>query len=175
MPTLEQILSEMYGQTAPLRTATVGNLQSILAGAPASSLPAYAPNRAAIEGQYNVAAEQARSLLPRGGQLNRAMLDLGEGRANAVSNLESAIRGDALKQASQLGFGMTPSFLSGAGAQQNALLDWNRQQQLQRAYDQQQLNAMLGNIGAGIPLLFGTPAAGQATPGLIQAILGILG
>ena len=76
MPSLEELLSQMYTQTAPLRTATVGNLQSILSGAPASSLPAYAPNRAAIEGQYTTAENQLRSSLPRGGLLQSSLADL---------------------------------------------------------------------------------------------------
>ncbi len=146
MPTLEQLLSELYGQTAPLRTATVGNLQSILGGAPASSLPAYAPNRAAIEGQFNVASEQARSMLPRGGQLNRAILDLGQGRARAVSGLESAVRGDALHRAAQIGFGQVPGLTS--GALPSHTLDWRQDLAKQEARNQ-----MVGNIGMGLGLL----------------------
>ena len=146
MPTLAELLSQTYAQTEPLRGATVGNLQSILSGSPASSLPAYAPNRAAIEGQYNVGLEQARSLLPRGGQLNRAILDLGQGRGRAVSDLESAIRGQALNQAAQIGFGGLPGLISGTSTSEQLA-------QRQKAWEQQQFNAMFGNIGQGIGLL----------------------
>ena len=145
MPSLEELLSQMYTQTAPLRTATVGNLQSILSGAPASSLPAYAPNRAAIEGQYSIAENQLRSSLPRGGLLQSSLADLIGKRAGAVSDLESAVRGGALNQAATLGVGAVPGLISGTGTAQDLALR-------RKIAEQQRLNDLLRNIGSGVDL-----------------------
>lgn len=153
MPTLQELLTQVYGQTDRLRRATVNTLSDVMGGAPASTLPAYAPNRAAIEGQYNVAAEQARSIIPRGGQLNRALLDLGRSRAGAVSGLESSVRGDALNKAMSLGFGVVPGIISGtAGAETTALTGQRLGLETDIA-QQQAKNQLVGNIGMGLGLL----------------------
>lgn len=153
MPSLEELLNLVYSQTAPLREQTVNTLSAVLGGAPASSLPAYAPNRSAIEGQYNVALDQAYSGLPRGGQLNKAILDLGEARAGAVSDLESAVRGEALNKASSLGFGVVPGITTGLSAQQGLNLQQRMAEQQERMAGQQELNATVSNIGLSLGLL----------------------
>ena len=140
MATAQDLLSAIYGQTQPLRDATLSSLLPALQGAPASSIPGYAPQRSALEGQFNVAQNQLYSAMPRGGQLNASLADLFGKRASAVSGLENTILGNARNQAMQLGFGMIPSELSTASA-----IDWRDLQA--RAAKAAQASATAANLG----------------------------
>src|SRR3972149_1058509 len=71
------LINLIIGQTNPLRTMTTQRLQDVLSGGiPISSMPQYAPLRAAIEGQFSTAEKQLQSSLPRGGLLGSSMADL---------------------------------------------------------------------------------------------------
>lgn len=159
MATSEQLLeqalarnNELYALTQPLRTQGVNTLQSVMMGAPASSLPAYAPNRAAIEGQYTTTDRLLQNTLQRGGQLNAERSDLLGKRADAVSGLESSVRQDALNKALSIGWGAAPTSLSTQMSGANML---NTAEAQDAARSAQALQAGTTGIGLLLGLLGG--------------------
>ena len=143
--------NQLWGLTQPLREQGANTLKSVLLGAPASSLPAYAPNRAAIEGQYATTDNLLLNAMGRGGQLNAERADLLGKRAEAVSKLEADTRNDALNKALQLGFGQ-----SGVGTTAN----------LSAA------NTLMGQENKDAQLLAQSVSGGMTGLGLLLGMLG---
>jgi hypothetical protein len=63
----------------------------------------YAPQRAAMENQFNVAQGQLRDSMPRGGQLNSKLADLILQRAQSVGGLDASLYNQSMNRAMQLG------------------------------------------------------------------------
>lgn len=148
----QALIDELLKQTSGLRDLTTEQLTAILGGAPASSVPAYAPSRAALENQYNVAQGQILSTLPRGGQQNAALEDLINTRASGVSNLESTIAGNAFNQALSTGFGVLPVALGTEAQSANTLASLENQQ---AQSESQNILMSAAGIGALLDILFG--------------------
>jgi len=142
----QNVLSKLIAQTDPLRAATTKRLQDVLSGGiPISSMPQYAPLRAAIEGQFSTAEKQLQSSLPRGGLLGSSMADLIGKRAGAVSMLDKDLLSQAQNQAASIGFGQVGTGISGLGNSASILAN----QEAQRAA-QQSPTWQTGGMGLGL-------------------------
>ncbi len=153
------LIQKLLAQTQPLRDQTTRTLSSVLSGAPASSLPAYAPNRAALEGQYNQAKTAILGRTPRGGALFKQLADLEGKRAGAVTGLESDVRNNAMNQALQIGYQGLPSLLSAEANTSNQLANSQRFQwemdQAKKNVERQNIAGLAQGGGALLGLLAG--------------------
>lgn len=120
---LGQTTSDASGilkQTSPLRSLTAANLTAVLGGGRTDQLRVFAPEREAIESQFNQARGNIIAGGTPGGSLQRSLADLNIGRAQAVTGLESDVRRRAFEDALRIGYGAAPSTVfpayAGAGA-----------------------------------------------------------
>lgn len=111
-----QYATELMGQTAPTREASIGTINDVLAGGRPENMRVFAPEREAVESQFHNAKENLMESIPaRGGELNRRLVDLNIGRASALGGLEAGVRRDAMNQALQVGFQAPATAMAGLG------------------------------------------------------------
>ena len=125
------IARQLFGETGPLRTTSLGQLQGFLTN---GTLPfplqsgldqIRTTGREDLESQYNVARQNILGLTPnRGGQLNSALANTELARAQAVGRLgadlqaqyELPLRQQLFGRATELGFGQANNSLTGLNA-----------------------------------------------------------
>jgi len=143
----------LFQETGPLRFQTLSQLGNIMQGGTSPSLQAaYLPARQSIEGQFQNVQNQIKGNLPRGGQLNNALLQSDIGRAQAVGGLEGQLRQGAFNQAMGYSLGQAPALALGGLSQAGG--QFGQTAALQQAQVAQKKNK-LGQTGMGIGLAAG--------------------
>jgi hypothetical protein len=124
-----------------MATAYENYIQQLMGTIPMSGASApvqYAPMRAGMENQFNVARGQLQDTLPRGGQLNSALANLITQRAQGVGGIDASLYNSAMNRAASIG-----SLGMGQEAQNRA-----------------QTTSNWGGLGSGLGILAGLAMAG---------------
>ena len=138
--------TRLFESTDPARMQVLGNINGVLSGARPENMRVFAPEREAVESQFKNARENLLETIPaRGGELNRRLVDLNIGRAQAIGNLEADVRRDAMNKAMQVGFGAAPTALGGLG---NAGSIYGQNAALAQQREQAQKQGMGSTIGS---------------------------
>lgn len=158
--TLDQIASNLFQQTDPLRQDLIGQSADFLSGGmDPMATPEFAAIRSYADQQANQARNSILETMPSGGTLLDKLADVDIGKARTLTDAAAGIYGDNLSRAMSLATGGTQSAISArAGADQ--LIAAREQADATREAGEK--NALGSSIGAGAGLYLGGPAGAAA-------------
>lgn len=147
------------------------------------SLPAYQglynTARAGVEGQYNQARNQIMSQLPKGGQLNEALVNTSLARAQQAGALPAQISTgliqDIMNKAYGLASGSPTQTMGGLGAASQGLGQAQQTAAYADAANAAASAKMMGGLGGGVGSLLGMGIGSMIAPGAGTAIGGGIG
>jgi hypothetical protein len=144
---LEQLSAKFYNQTDPIRKSLIDRSTNFLSGnLDVTQSPIYGSLKAANDAQFKTAKDNALSMLPGGGGLTAALVDLEGQKASNMTSAIGSLANDELGRA--YGFANPQTSLAGLGGAAQI------QSQQATAQAQQRAAAKQG-IGSGIGAILG--------------------
>ncbi len=145
---LKAIAGHLFRDTGPLRNDVLSQLQALVSGGTSPSLSAaYMPARESLEGQFQNVHNQLLGSLPRGGQLNQALIQNDIARAGSIGNLDANLRQNAFGQGLQTAFQAPGLAIAGNAAAGNQYASMGQLQQLQGMTGLDQLSQLMQGLG----------------------------